>query len=519
MHRLLLALVCLSICTPAFAQADAAKLDAVKEFKTYFKKFKEEPQQVEAVMTLKGNECRPAAEELVKLLKHPSALVQQAALTVIETFPAAATFQLWIDELPKITDQQQKATLVKVLGHARIAAALPALKALALEPKAPPTVKYEVARALQRLGDKSVGDAVQALLGDADPLVRMAAADCAGALNLRELGPKVIPLISDSEWQVQTAAVTAVGLLRPQEAIQPLIDLMKKPGRVRTECADSLFRITTYDFGVDADMWQKQWTRMQSTPGWRIPTEEELAKKAAARKKADQFYGKKEQHNTFAGIQTTSTRVLFIIDVSGSMDDLVVEKEKFQGYADFKKFTVVKTELLHAVESLTAETQFDICAFATDLHPWKKQLVPANLVNREAAKTWIEHLAPLGGNADQDLAQAGLSSSANLNAGKTNTIKALMYAFGIDPEVPTKAVFTGSDKAALKNKLDTVYFLSDGRPSIGKLIDTNEIQKEVRRVNETYRIVIHTVAIGEFQKEFMKDLATQNGGVFVDMGR
>jgi hypothetical protein len=34
---------------PAFAQEDSAKLEAVKEFRIYFKKFKEESQQVEAV--------------------------------------------------------------------------------------------------------------------------------------------------------------------------------------------------------------------------------------------------------------------------------------------------------------------------------------------------------------------------------------------------------------------------------------------------------------------------------------
>ena len=114
---------------------------------------------------------------------------------------------------------------------------------------------------------------------------------------------------------------------------------------------------------------------------------------------------------------------------------------------------------------------------------------------------------------------AGLGGSANLQAGKTNTLGALLYAFGIDPEKPPKAVVTGFDKNAIKSPLDTVYFLSDGRPSVGKLIDTNEILKEVRKYNEVYRIVFHAIAIGEFQKEFLQVLAEQNGGVFVDLGR
>ena len=46
-----------------------------------------------------------------------------------------------------------------------------------------------------------------------------------------------------------------------------------------------------------------------------------------------------------------------------------------------------------------------------------------------------------------------------------------------------------------------------------------EILAEVRKHNELYRIVIHTIAIGDFQKAFLDQLARENGGVFVDLGR
>ena len=51
------------------------------------------------------------------------------------------------------------------------------------------------------------------------------------------------------------------------------------------------------------------------------------------------------------------------------------------------------------------------------------------------------------------------------------------------------------------------------------LREAREILKEVRKHNEIYRIVIHAIAIGEFQKEFLQQLAVENGGVFIDMGR
>lgn len=498
---------------------DPARLDAVKDYKRYFHKYKEEAQKVEAVMHLNGNECPEAAEELRKLVADPkqSAAVQSAALKVIGTFTDPSTFQVWIAQLPTIKDQAERAIIIRLLGQAKIKAAVPVLKQVAAEPKAAAPVKVEIARALHSIGDPDVVTAIEPMLADADAMVRMAAADAAGGLKLVALGPKLVPLLKDDAWQVQTSAVAALGIVRPQAAVQPMIDLMKKQGRLRTECADALFRITGFDFGVDPERWQQQWTRLMEIPNWRIPTEEELKAKEASRKKYEALYGKVDKVTSFAGIKTTSTSVLFIIDVSGSMDDLVVEREKFQGYDDFRKFTVVKKELLGAIDTLADNVNFDICAFATELHPWKKRLVPANLINKDAAKDWVNRLKPIGGTEDQEAASFGLGAGG-LELGKTNTITALLHAFGIDADKPPTGPVSG-DKTIIKNKLDTVYFLSDGRPSIGRLVDTAEILKEVTKYNEFYKIVIHTIAIGEFQKEFLRDLATQNGGVFVDMGR
>lgn len=100
----------------AVAQDDAARADALREFQKQWKKFKEEPQMVEAVMTRKGQETPAAAEELLKLLKHPAATVQQAALAVLESYREPATFQPWIDAMPKLKNQEQLALLVRCLA-------------------------------------------------------------------------------------------------------------------------------------------------------------------------------------------------------------------------------------------------------------------------------------------------------------------------------------------------------------------------------------------------------------------
>ncbi len=521
-HRLalLLLMVLLALGFAVAQDPDPERLQAVVEFQRFFRKFKTEAEQREAVLTLRGQECVPAVAELLDLCSHKSAVVARTALEVLASYKETASFRPWIDGLVDNKDAAQKAMLIRVFGAAKLKGARDAVLAAAGEPKATSQIRYEALRALAEFGDKGAAPLLPAMLKDADALVRMAAADAVARLELDELGKELVPLLQDEQWQVQAAAVGAAGRVRPQVAVQPLIDLLQQKGRLQTECAEALFQITGFEFGLDANRWQEQWTKLMAIEGWRIPTREELEKKAAARKKYNEIYGQKEAGlPSFAGIPTTSTNVLFIIDVSGSMDDLVVEREKFQGYADDKKFTVVRAQLLSALESLNESTNFNMVSFASDLTQWKQKLVPANIVNREAAKSWAQRLKPIGGTEDQNLAAAGLGGLADLDGGKTNTIKAVLYPFGVDPDNPPKGPLTGGDKVSIKNKLDTVYFLSDGRPSVGKIIDTLEILKEVRRYNEAFRIVFHTIAIGEFQKEFLRDLAVQNGGVFIDLGR
>jgi hypothetical protein len=298
-----------------------------------------------------------------------------------------------------------------------------------------------------------------------------------------------------------------------QEAIEPLIAMLKKDGRFKMDAAEALFKITSYDFGPVEEMWTSQWANLKSL-NFKIPTDEEIAKAEAARAEAAKRY-KNVKGTNYHGIPTTSTQVLFIIDVSGSMGDMVLEREKFKadGHDSFEKIEIVKSELQRTLEGLTENTNFNIIAFATKVKKWKQWLVPANITNRAAAISFVKGLRALGAHKDGDLAMGGMGSS--LEEGKTNTYEALVTAFDLDPA--KGVVLTGG--GVPKNKLDTIFFLSDGRPSTGKYVDTNDIRREIKKINETRRIVLHCIAIGEFQKEFLEQLATENGGAFVDLGR
>ena len=152
-----------------------ARLDAVREFVRYFKKAKQEALQVEAVLTLKGNECVPAADQLLKLLKHKQGAVQKAALLVLATYKESATFQKLMDKLPDERDVVNAAVTIKVLGRSKIVAAIPSIEAAASKGRVGSSVKYEAARAFMSIGHPGTLGLLAQFLTDRAPLVRLAA--------------------------------------------------------------------------------------------------------------------------------------------------------------------------------------------------------------------------------------------------------------------------------------------------------------------------------------------------------
>ena len=142
---------------------------------------------------------------------------------------------------------------------------------------------------------------------------------------------------------------------------------------------------------------------------------------------------------------------------------------------------------------------------------WKKKPVKANVLNRSSAQDWVSRLEAIGGSSQSSFVEAGLTGLANLEGGKTNTHAALMAALG--------APQPGQPDDDYELELDTIFFLSDGRPSTGLYVDPDDILREVRNLNALRQVVLHTIALGEFDKTFMRLLAQENGGTFADLGR
>ena len=285
--------------------------------------------------------------------------------------------------------------------------------------------------------------------------------------------------------------------------------MAQEEGRLVEDIGAALGKITGREFGARLDAWQQFWKTVEGR--FQIPTDAELVKlrEAQAARRAEYELGPGTV--AYYGVNTPSRSIVFVIDVSGSMEQEVTNKERFKGtdFPSWKRIDVIKTELIKTIRALDPATEFNVVAFATDVNPWKKGQVKANPLNKSSAESWVGRLEAIGGASKEDLARVGLVGAANLEGGKTNTYGALMSAMGVED---------GKIARDYETDIDTIFFLSDGRPSYGRFIEPDDVLREVRAANELRKLVIHTITLGEFEKDFMKRLAEENGGAFVDLG-
>lgn len=504
--RTLFGLLTLSVllCSSAFADEDA-----VKDFKKYFKKFKDTPTRVEAILTLDGNESAAVVSAMLPLLKDKEPEIVEAAITVLSHFKERPPIDALVVALEAKKDESIRIGILRAMGQGGYTGTKDGLLVCLVDKS------WDVRRrAIQALAAGKYEDTAEAILplcADKETAVCCAALEALSALNSPLVVEPGIAALTNEAWQVRVSAIEALGHVRNRDSIGPLIDAMEREeGRLIADIGNALANITGRNFGQRTELWRNFWNTYSER--FEIPTDEAL-KKLREKQKAVKDSYKPPGTVTYHGIDSPSRSIVFVIDVSGSMEAEVIERERFKDgdYPSFKRIDIVKTELARTIENLEEYVDFNIYAFATGVKSWKKKLVKANVVSKKSAIDWIKRLEAIGGASKEDLASAGLGGSANLEAGKTNTYAALMTALGIDPDKKAK-----NNKYTVK--LDTIFFLSDGRPSHGKFVVPEDILREVRAANELRKVVLHTIAIGQFTKTFMQSLAEQNGGVFVDLG-
>ncbi|MBZ0153924.1 MAG: VWA domain-containing protein, partial [Planctomycetes bacterium] len=243
-------------------------------------------------------------------------------------------------------------------------------------------------------------------------------------------------------------------------------------GRLQKRLGEVLWRLTAQPFETDAGKWQAWWAGAAGQ--FTVVTEKELDQAAAARERR-RLTQRTVAQSKFFGIKVESQRVIFVLDVSGSMLESMYGRTV--GKRPASRIDVAKEELALAIKNLEAGALFNVLTFSNGVARWQKEGIGVNTQqSRNEALAWVERLGAAGG---------------------TNLYDAVKEAF--------------ADK-----DVDTIFVLSDGEPTAGEQIDPYRIREDIAAWNRHRRVKIHTIAVGG-SLEVLEWLALDSGGRYLQM--
>jgi len=347
-------------------------------------------------------------------------------------------------------------------------------------------------RTLQILSAVECEPAQAALLGCLDgedePLVV--------ATILRELapyGPATLPTevaiahLAHESWFVQRGAIEALVILGQREGVGAMITALEgASGRLRTDLRGGLAALTGLDYHTNHTLWQTWWEA--DGDQFEVP---ETGRTLSAALPARDSVGM-----TFFGITTESQRVLFLLDLSGSMNYSMIARDNptdspgvppdLPRGKEQSRLQSAKVDLVRALGGLREGALFNLVLYASDVWTWQDELVEMEGKQRVGVQEYVDGLRASGG---------------------TNIYGALRTALEI-------AGVKGGEEWD-SPRIDTLFLLTDGRPSVGLTTQPDEILAYVREKNRSGGIVIHTIGLSGAQDAYLlSELAAQNGGTY-----
>lgn len=319
---------------------------------------------------------------------------------------------------------------------------------------------------------------------------------------LRRVADAAVHALGRGSWRSDLAAVELLERVRSAQSVPALIEVLARfeagaddvgeelrSGLLKERTFEVLLSLTGARFPAEqASRWRQWWEEVKS--------EFVVAEPLAPRGK-----GGDERTTTgdFFGIPIRGSRVLFVVDTSGSMAQGWRGAESGRAREGEQKIDVAKRELLAAVARLTSDCSFNLVWFGNGSEAWQRDMVPATDKNKQRFEKAVEDLRPDGG--------------TNLWQGVRDGLK-------------LESLVHGTRYGAT---YDQLFILSDGMPTLGEVRDPKEILLLLGETNRYSRVRIDTVYIageprqerrdtdraGMSGAEFMKRLAEENGGVSV----
>lgn len=309
---------------------------------------------------------------------------------------------------------------------------------------------------------------------------------------------------------VRVAASMALGRIARADGITPLIERLEletstEARVVREAVLDALVVLTGATPGDSAGSW-RAWLAAEGAPF--LAGERPLGRGDAKAREKKPTAG--TVSGSYFGIPQSGRSILYVFDQSESMQAKLGGAAKsdgpLTGGAPQTRWQLCKQELKSALRGLTPDKRFNLVGFANRVRCYAAEMQPASEANVTAAIEWID----------------GLKLEF-----ETNVYDALELAFALGGR--------GVDDRYYASCVDTIFFLSDGAPTLANLDaggigpdDADRVLAAVRRWNALSRVTVHAVGIGlqarrkERDKDghlwptvFLQKLAEQNGGRYV----
>lgn len=260
------------------------------------------------------------------------------------------------------------------------------------------------------------------------------------------------------EWPLRSMAYRYLTKCRDVASIPLLIARWdREEGRLQAELPEALFAHTATRCWSKRE-WEAWWDKHKV--GFVLPHLETV-------RAAKPGGGGGGNTVSYHDIPLVSARAAFLVDRSGSMSASLGTDKKYN------RLQAAKDQLRKVVEALPKTHQINLIAYDDKIDALWDRLRPLNDENRGELVQRVERLQLGGG---------------------TNIFDALERAFQ-DPTV------------------DTIYLLTDGEPSTGRLVVPDAIADEVRRWNRSRQVVIHCIGLG-IDSRLLKRLAAESGGEY-----
>jgi len=299
------------------------------------------------------------------------------------------------------------------------------------------------------------------LMSSTDWRMQMTAADALGERGSEIAVPALMACwdsrVAGENYGLRHAIVCALGSMKGTAGIDALIRILPQlEGQLQYEAIARLTLRTGEEFGDRTEEWIAwQQSREPNWSGPRVDPSEpprELAWNATLPR--------------FFRVPIYAKRVLFVVDMSGSMRTMVEGKTRLEA---------TQEELANAIKALPEDSLFGVIAFNDRVQPWAIQPKLATSDNKTAA----------------------IQAVWSLNAqGKTAVNDALEVALGYN------------------GYLEQILLLTDGRPTAGKLVETAPIVSNITGRNQFRRVRIDTIGLdttGEAE-QLLQQLSEQNHG-------